>query len=94
MLTFLNSKSLWIGTDLKRFNQIRDALDTAHIAYKIKINDQMGQWAGKGTLQGQMGSIGNKSEISKEYEILVHKNDFEQAEYIRCKMTSASVDGE
>lgn len=35
MLTFLNSKSLWIGTDLKRFNQI-----------------------------------------------LVHKNDFEQAEYI------------
>lgn len=50
MLTFLNSKSLWIGTDLKRFNQIRDALDTAHIAYKIKIKDQMGQWAGKGTL--------------------------------------------
>lgn len=85
MLTFLNSKSLWIGTDLKRFNQIRDALDTAHIAYKIKIKDQMGQWAGKGTLQGQMGSIGNPSELSKQYEILVHKNDFEQAEYITDK---------
>ena len=26
MFTVLNSESLWIGTDLKRFNEIRDIL--------------------------------------------------------------------
>ncbi len=61
MLTFLNSKSLWIGTDLKRFNQIRDALDTAHIAYKIKIKDQMGQWAG---IKQQVCISGDRMSVS------------------------------
>ena len=27
MFTVFNSESLWIGTDLKRFNEIRDILD-------------------------------------------------------------------
>ena len=27
MLTLFNTESLWIGTDLKKFNEIRDILD-------------------------------------------------------------------
>ena len=49
MFTVLNSESLWIGTDLKRFNEIRDILDSQNIKYKYKVKDQLGEWAGSGT---------------------------------------------
>ena len=41
MFTVLNSESLWIGTDLKRFNEIRDILDSQNIKYKYKVKDQL-----------------------------------------------------
>ena len=37
MLTFFNSESLWIGTDMKRFNQLRDVLECEGIAYRHKV---------------------------------------------------------
>ena len=40
MFTVFNSESLWIGTDLKRFNEIRDILDRQNIRYKYKVKDQ------------------------------------------------------
>ena len=43
MFTVLNSESLWIGTDLKRFNEIRDILDSQNIKYKYKVKDQLGE---------------------------------------------------
>ena len=42
MFTVFNSESLWIGTDLKRFNEIRDILDRQNIRYKYKVKDQLG----------------------------------------------------
>lgn len=39
MFTAFNSESLWIGTDLKRFNEIRDVLDRENIKYKYKVKD-------------------------------------------------------
>ena len=36
MFTVLTSERLWIGTDLKRFNEIRDILDSQNIKYKYK----------------------------------------------------------
>ena len=44
MFAVLNSESLWIGTDLKRFNEIRDILDSQNIKYKYKVKDQLGEW--------------------------------------------------
>ncbi len=76
MLTIFNSESLWIGTDLKKFNTIRDALDQAGIKYQYKVKDRMGEWSGRGTLRG---SVGNLSEQAKQYEILVEKKTLEQA---------------
>ena len=41
MLTFFNSESLWIGTDMKRFNQLRDILEREGIAYRHKLKNRM-----------------------------------------------------
>lgn len=82
MFTFFNSESLWIGTDMKRFQQIRDILDGKSIPYKYKVKNHLGQWNGRGTTRGSMGSFGNPTEQMYQYEIMVHKKDFEQAKYL------------
>ena len=51
MFTLFNTESLWIGTDLKKFNEIRDILDREGICYKYKVSDQLGLWMGKGTVR-------------------------------------------
>ena len=81
MFTVLNSESLWIGTDLKRFNEIRDILDSQNIKYKYKVKDQLGEWTGSGTIRGRVGSAGNPAEQAKQYEILVDRNNLEQARF-------------
>ena len=78
MFTVFNSESLWIGTDLKRFNEIRDILDRQNIRYK-------GEWTGSGTLRGRVGSAGNPAEQAKQYEILVDKKNLEQALFVLQK---------
>ena len=81
MFTVLNSESLWIGTDLKRFNEIRDILDSQNIKYKYKVKDQLGEWTGSGTIRGRVGSAGNPAEQAKQYEILVDRKNLEQARF-------------
>lgn len=85
MFTVFNSESLWIGTDLKRFNEIRDILDRQNIRYKYKVKDQLGEWTGSGTLRGRVGSAGNPAEQAKQYEILVDKKNLEQALFVLQK---------
>lgn len=82
MFTVFNTESLWIGTDLKKFNEIRDALDRSGIRYKYKVKDQLGEWTGRGTLRGTVGSAGNLPEQMKQYEILVEKKDFAKAKAV------------
>ena len=81
MFTVLNSESLWIGTDLKRFNEIRDILDSQNIRYKYKVKDQLGEWTGSGTLRGRVGSAGTPAEHAKQYEILVDRKNLERARF-------------
>ena len=38
----------------------------------------MGQWAGKGTLRGRTGSVGTPSGLTDEYEIRIHKKDYDR----------------
>lgn len=47
MFPFFNSESLWIGTDMERFNQIRDILDRKSIPYKYKVRNHLGQRNGR-----------------------------------------------
>lgn len=81
MFTLINSQSLWIGTDLKRFNQIKDALVQADIPYKQVVKNQLGEWTGAGTVRGRMGSLGNSEAQMYQYEILVYKKDMERARH-------------
>lgn len=62
---------------MKRFNEIRDALDLAKIPYKHKVRNQNSEWIflGKGTKRSQFGSIGVDRDKAYEYEILVRKED-------------------
>ena len=81
MFNFLNSESLWIGTDMKRFNEIRTQLEQEGIPYKYKTKDHLSQtmYPAEGTLRSRMGSLGNDVNQMIEYEILVHKKDYEKA---------------
>ena len=82
MFTFFNSESLWIGTDMNRLNQICDILDTNSIPYKLKVKNHLGQWNGRGTTRGTMGSLGNSTDQMYQYEIFVHKKEYEKAKYL------------
>ena len=79
MLTIFNTMSLYIGTDLKRFNEIRDILEANKIKYKYNTKNRLGEWTGRGTVRGNIGSIGNDSKFIYEYEIKVLKSDYENA---------------
>ncbi|WP_296834226.1 hypothetical protein [Marvinbryantia sp.] len=81
MFTIFNSKSLWIGKDLKKFNQIREKLEAKQIPYDYKVHNRMGQWSGRGTLRGNTGSLGTPFDQMYEYDIRVYSRDFELAEY-------------
>ena len=82
MFTFFNSKSLWIGFDLERMNQIRNILDNHNIPYKYKTKNHLASWNGKGTVRGTTGSFGNPTELLYQYEIFVYNKDMEQAQYL------------
>lgn len=82
LITIFNSESLWIGTDLKQFNTIRDKLAAGGVPYKYKVKNQLGQSRGVGTTRGNMGSFGTPSDQMYQYEILVYRKDLDKARYI------------
>ena len=82
MCTFFNSESLWIGFEMDRFNQIRDALDNNSIPYKYKVRNHLGQFSGRGTIRGSKGSFGNPTEQMYQYEVFVYKKDLEKAKFV------------
>lgn len=86
MFENMKSESVYIGYDLKKFNEIRDALDHAHLAYKYHTRNHQGQFLapGRGTIRTQFGSAGMDSAHMYEYEIKVSaKNREKAAEIIR-----------
>lgn len=82
------NRSVYIGNDLKRFNQIRDALDTAGISYDYKVGSHQNQFLapGRGTIRGNFGSLGTDLEKSYEYEIKVSAQDEETVQKLVEKM--------
>lgn len=81
MINILNSESIYIGTDMVQFNNVRDVLDAQHIKYKYKVKNHLTDYTGHGTVRSYTGSAGNSSQNMYEYEILIHKKDLEQAKY-------------
>lgn len=86
MIHFFNRESLYCGSSMKRFNEIRNVLDRHGIPYRYAVENRMTQWAGRGTLRGRMGSAGHM-DPQEMYEIFVHKRDREKAGYLLKKET-------
>ena len=57
MFTVFHSENIWTGTDMKKFNEIRDVLDREGIPYKYKVKDRLGDWNGSGTFRGSVGAV-------------------------------------
>ena len=85
MITFFNSHSIWTGTDMQKFSQIRDILEVNSIPYKYKIKDHLSDWNGRGTNRSNFGSFGNSASQMYQYEILVYKKDAEKVGYLLNK---------
>ena len=75
MITFFNSKTVFMGTDLREFNEMREFLKQNGVKYKYKVNSQSGRWAGCGTHRGIHGSVGIRMEHDKMYEIRIREKD-------------------
>ena len=84
MFNIFNSESLWVGTDMEMFNKIRTRLEQEGIPYKYKTKNHLSQtmFPAEGTLRSRMGSLGNDVNQMIEYEILVHKKDYEKAKML------------
>lgn len=78
MITLFNAKTVYLGKDMKKFNEVRDYLECNHIKYKYKVRNRMSQWNGRDTIRSRTGSFGNSTESMYEYEVLVHKNDYDK----------------
>ena len=60
MFTVFNSESLWIGTDLKRFNEIR-IFWIDRIKYKYKVKRPAGRMDRQRNAQGTRGKCWKSS---------------------------------
>lgn len=78
MITIFNSKTIYLGSDMAKFNEMRNYLDSKNIKYKYKINDHNDDFMGNGTIRGNMGSFGNSEVPCYYYEILVASKDAEK----------------
>jgi hypothetical protein len=85
MITFFNSHSIWTGTDMQKFSQIRDILEVNSIPYKYKTKNHLSELNGRGTHRSTMGSFGNSASQMYQYEILVYKKDAEKVGYLLNK---------
>ena len=75
MITIFNRESLWIGRDMKRFNEMREALEREKIPYTYRTRSSGNRWMGHGTV------LGSSIDLMYEYEIFVLRKDLERARY-------------
>lgn len=76
MFSLFNSKkSVFTGTSLREFNEMREFLKKHGVKYKYKVNHQTGRWTGGGSHRGIHGSIGIDSKHDKMYEIRIKEKD-------------------
>ena len=81
MITIFNRESLWIGRDMKRFNEMREALEREKIPYTYRTRSSGNRWMGHGTVRGSFGRVGSSIDLMYEYEIFVLRKDLERARY-------------
>ena len=80
MITVFNRRSLYFGNDINEVNFIREILEINSVKYYYKVKNRMNDFGNRGSVRSTIGSLGNDIIKMYEYEIFVHKNDFQRAE--------------
>ncbi len=80
MITVFNRRSLYFGNDINEVNFIREILEINSVKYYYKVKNRMNDFGNRGSVRSTIGSLGNDITKMYEYEIFVHKNDFQRAE--------------
>lgn len=73
MITIFNRRSLYVGNDVGRRNEILDILEANHMDYKTK------QTGNQNRTRGAWGQ--NVNELVT-YEVFVSQKDYEQCRYL------------
>ena len=79
MIMLWNRKEVFIGTDLKRFNEVREILAMNRINYEYRVVDQNSPSFFGASRRARTGTFGENVDSSKTYYIYVHKNDYDNA---------------
>lgn len=79
MITIFNSKSVYLGYDVRAYQRITDVLRAAGIRYKVKSRSRFGGWGS--VTRGRVGTMGMNPDYMYEYEVLVHDRDYERGIY-------------
>lgn len=77
-------KTVYVGYDQNKYNQIKKALAENNIEYKSKTNDDSAIWLGAGTTRGMGGNINCSNNL--QYELIVASKDIEQVQKILFKI--------
>ena len=79
MITIFNSKSVYIGYDVRAYQRVTDVLRAAGIRYKVKSRSRFGGWGS--VTRGRVGTMGMNPDFMYEYEVLVYDRDYERSIY-------------
>ncbi len=78
MITIFTRKELLITFDTKHQANVRNILTANGIDYTVKVTNLENATA-IGSSRARIGSFGINQNLSHEYKIYVHKNDYDNA---------------
>lgn len=78
MLTIFNRRELIITYDFNRQAEVRGLLNSAGLAYSLRIFNRNSASFG-GSSRARYGSFGARLELENEYKIYVYKKDYDLA---------------
>lgn len=80
MIGFFKRKELFITFSMQKQAEIRQILTENNIEYIIKVyNRSAGVFSGT---RSRTGAFGESENLSREYVIYVHKDDYEKARFL------------
>ena len=78
MITIFTRKELLITFDVKRQSDVRDILSANGVKYTVKVTNRQNAPVVSSS-RARTGSFGINTNLSYEYKIYVHKNDYDNA---------------
>lgn len=83
MWSMKNRKEILVTFDIHDYTKARDALISAHINYYLMATSGSGNSVAH---KGDTSLYDNKTDYSTEYQLFVHKKDYEKAQQVLGNM--------